>query len=296
MPELPEVETVCRGLSAALDGHRLVRVEQRRPDLRFPLPERFGERLTGRIVTGVRRRGKYILVVCDDDTVLLAHLGMSGRMVTAVPGVGPGPGSEAEAGAVPAAERPHPHDHIVFETAEGVRVTFRDARRFGFMDLTTQAALATHPRLVGLGPEPLAPAFTGAVLADRLAGRATTLKAALMDQATVAGLGNIYVSESLFRAGLSPLRLCRSVTAPQAGRLVRAIRAVLTEAIAAGGSSLRDYVQASGELGFFQHRFAVYGRAGQACPGCDCEPATTGGIRRLVLSNRSTFYCPRRQR
>lgn len=289
MPELPEVETVCRGLATALVGRSLVRVVQRRPDLRFPLPEGFADRLTGRRVLAVRRRAKYILVSCQDETVLLAHLGMSGRMVIAPGAPAGGPGPEP-------ALAEHPHDHIVFETCAGDRVTFRDARRFGFMDLTTTAALAAHPRLVGLGPEPLDPAFTGPVLAARLAGRGTSLKAALMDQGTVAGLGNIYVSESLFRAGLSPARASRTVTGRRAARLAAAIRAVLTEAIAAGGSSLRDYVQASGELGYFQHRFAVYGRAGQACPGCDCDPAVSGGIVRLVQGNRSTFYCPRRQR
>jgi len=282
MPELPEVETVCRGLAMALVGRRLVRVIQRRPDLRFPLPTCFVARLTDRRVTAVRRRGKYILIHCDDDTVLLAHLGMSGRMVTTKP--------------TPDDAPLHPHDHILFETCEGVRITFRDARRFGFMDLTTMAALPVHPRLVGLGPEPLEPGFTGAALSARLGGRATSLKAALMDQATVAGLGNIYVSESLYRAGLSPLRAAGTVLGRRAARLAGAIRTVLTEAIESGGSSLRDYVQASGELGYFQHRFAVYGKAGQACPDCDCDPADTGGIVRLVQANRSTFYCPRRQR
>ncbi len=284
MPELPEVETVCRGLAAKLEGRRLARVVQRRPDLRFPLPERLAERLTGRRVESIARRGKYILVHLDDGMVLLAHLGMSGRLV-----ISPAP-------APPARFAPSRHDHVILETEDGSVVAFNDARRFGMMDLTPARQLGEHRLLAGLGPEPLADGFDGTVLARGLAGRLTPIKAALLDQRVVAGLGNIYVSEALFAARLSPRRLAGSVSGRRAGRLATAIREVLSRAIAAGGSSLRDYVQASGELGYFQHAWAVYDREGERCPGCTCNPAATGGIRRIVQSNRSTFYCPVRQR
>ena len=279
MPELPEVETVCRGLAPRLTGRRLVRVEVRRPNLRLPFPEGMAGRLMGRRVTAVRRRAKYLLIHLDDGAVVIAHLGMSGRMVI------------AEAPAAP----PGKHDHVVLETDDGAVVSFNDARRFGLMIMTTEAELAAHPLLAGLGPEPLSKAFTPAVLSARLAGRFTPIKAALLDQRVVAGLGNIYVSEALFHAGISPLREAHSVAGPATKKLVPAIRSVLRAAIEAGGSSLRDYVQASGELGYFQHSFAVYDRAGAACPGCTCDAARTGGIARLVQANRSTFWCPRRQ-
>lgn len=280
MPELPEVETVCRGLRPVLEGRLLRRVEQRRPDLRFPLPERFVERLSGRRLGRVERRAKFVLAHLDSGETLICHLGMSGRMLL------------VDDPALPYEK----HDHVVLETEEGRQVRFNDARRFGFMDLWPTEGLAQHPMLAPLGPEPLSNAFNGPVLAAALAGRMSPIKAALLDQRVVAGLGNIYVSEALFFAGLSPRRLAATVQGLRAERLAAAVRDVLTRAIAAGGSSLRDYVQASGELGYFQHAWAVYGREGEACPGCDCEPARSGGIRRLVQSNRSTFYCPRRQR
>ncbi|MEX0759137.1 MAG: bifunctional DNA-formamidopyrimidine glycosylase/DNA-(apurinic or apyrimidinic site) lyase [Tistlia sp.] len=280
MPELPEVETVCRGLRPVLEGRLLRRVEQRRPDLRFPLPERFVERLTGQRLTRIERRAKFILAHLQGGETLLCHLGMSGRMLL------------VDDPALPAEK----HDHVVLETDEGRQVRFNDARRFGFMDLWPTEGLAQHPMLAPLGPEPLSNSFNGPVLAAALSGRTSSIKAALLDQRVVAGLGNIYVSEALFHAGLSPRRLAGSVQGGRAERLAAAVRDVLIRAIAAGGSSLRDYVQASGELGYFQHAWAVYGREGQACPGCDCEPGAGGGIRRLVQSNRSTFYCPRRQR
>lgn len=279
MPELPEVETVCRGLAPHLEGRVLTRVVQRRANLRIPFPPRFSERLTGRRVAAVRRRAKYILIHLDDGTVLLAHLGMSGRMV-----IGPAPAPE-----------PATHDHVVFETDGGSVVTFNDARRFGLMDLTEESALAAHPMLRSLGPEPLGNDFSGPVLAERLAGRMSPIKAALLDQTVVAGLGNIYVSEALFGAGLDPTRMAATVTGAAAERLARCIREVLERAIEAGGSTLRDHRQASGELGYFQHQFAVYDRAGEPCPGCTCDVAKTGGIARIVQSGRSTFYCPRRQ-
>ncbi|AWK87884.1 bifunctional DNA-formamidopyrimidine glycosylase/DNA-(apurinic or apyrimidinic site) lyase [Azospirillum thermophilum] len=280
MPELPEVETVCRGLAPHLEGRLLVRVEQRRPNLRTPFPADFVARLTGRRVESVRRRAKYILIRLDDGCVLLAHLGMSGRMIITP-------------------QRPESygtHDHVVFETDAGTVVTFNDARRFGLMDLTTAETLADHPMLRALGPEPLGNEFSGPVLAERLAGKMTPIKAALLDQSVVAGLGNIYVSEALFQAGIDPTRLAATVTGEEADRLAAAIRDVLARAIAAGGSSLRDYRQASGELGYFQHQFSVYDREGQPCPGCDCDVARTGGIRRIVQAGRSTFYCASRQR
>jgi formamidopyrimidine-DNA glycosylase len=279
MPELPEVETVCRGLAACLEGRRLIEVVQRRPDLRFPLPRGFARRLTGRRVVSIGRRAKYILAHLDDGEVLICHLGMTGRML-----VGSGR-PELEI-----------HDHVVFFAEGDVTVRFNDARRFGFMDLTPAARLGQHKLLKGLGPEPLGPDFDGPRLAAALAGKRTPIKAALLDQRVVAGIGNIYASEALFRAGLSPRRLARSVQGERAERLARSVTEVLAEAIAAGGSSLRDYVQTDGELGYFQHRWRVYEHEGEACPGCDCDAAATGGIRRIVQSGRASFYCPRRQK
>lgn len=280
MPELPEVETVCRGLALRLEGRRIAAVEQRRADLRFPLPARFARRLEGRRIVSIGRRAKYILMHLDDGWVLLCHLGMSGRMLLSDR---PPPAYEA-------------HDHVILTADDGTVLRFNDARRFGMMDLVREADLEHHKLLAGLGPEPLGNGFSGPVLAAALRGKRTPIKAAILDQRVVAGVGNIYASESLFRAGLSPRRLARTVLGERAERLAAAIRQVLGEAIAAGGSSLRDYVQTSGELGYFQHRWAVYEREGERCPGCDCDPTAGGGIRRLVQSGRSTFYCPRRQR
>lgn len=282
MPELPEVETVVRGLRPRLEGVRLTGVAQRRADLRQPLPERFAARLLGRRVIKIDRRAKYILVYLDDDQVLLCHLGMSGRLVLL--------------GASEARATPGPHDHVILTTDRGDELRFNDARRFGLLDLVAADGLDGHRLLSDLGPEPLGNEFSGPVLARRLAGKRTPIKAALLDQRVVAGLGNIYVSESLFFAGLSPRRGAHSVQGGRAERLARAIRDVLLRAIEAGGSSLRDYVQASGELGYFQHAWAVYGREGQPCPGCTCDCAGGGGIRRIVQSNRATFYCGTRQR
>jgi formamidopyrimidine-DNA glycosylase len=280
MPELPEVETVCRGLAPHLEGRVLVRVDQNRSNLRTPFPADFVARLTGRRVESVRRRAKYILMGLDDGTVLIVHLGMSGRMLIAPE----------------RPESPGKHDHVVFEVETGTTVTFNDARRFGLMDLTTADGLADHPMLRALGPEPLGNEFSGPALAERLAGKMTPIKAALLDQSVVAGLGNIYVSEALFLARLSPTRSAATISGAKADRLAAAIREVLGRAIEAGGSSLRDYRQASGELGYFQHQFAVYDRAGQPCPGCSCDVAATGGVQRIVQSGRSTFYCATRQR
>ena len=275
MPELPEVETVRRGLALKISGRRIVRAELRRPDLRRPFPPALAARLDGARIGALGRRGKYILIELDADGLLLLHLGMSGRVT-------------ADRAALPDA----PHDHVVLTLDDGTVIRFNDPRRFGTLDYVKRGEENRHPLLAGLGPEPREPGFDGASLATKLAGRLTPIKAALLDQRVVAGLGNIYVCEALFRARLSPRRVAASIGLGRAARLVAAIRSVLSEAIAAGGSSLRDYVQADGALGYFQHHWAVYGREGGACPGCDCG----AGVRRIVQSGRSTFFCAKRQR
>ncbi len=274
MPELPEVETVCRGLESSLVGHQLTKVIQRRPDLRWPLPENFAERLQGRTVKRLYRRAKFILADLDDDYVWMTHLGMSGRMFIheeSAPVLGK-------------------HDHIVIETDGGHTIIFQDHRRFGMMDLVIGKNLKNHRLLSGLGPEPLGNSFNGVTLSDALRGRRTPIKSALLNQKVVAGLGNIYVCEALFHSGISPRRLATSIPGRRAERLAPAIRDVLTKAIAKGGSTLRDYVQASGELGYFQHEFSVYGREGQPCASC-AKP-----VSRLVQAGRSTFFCSNCQR
>ncbi|TCS65119.1 bifunctional DNA-formamidopyrimidine glycosylase/DNA-(apurinic or apyrimidinic site) lyase [Varunaivibrio sulfuroxidans] len=282
MPELPEVETVRCGLVSSLEGRVLRRVTVRRAGLRKPFPNDFAARLTDARVIAVRRRAKYLLVDLSSDETLIWHLGMSGQVRIE---------GEADVKTPLGA-----HDHVVFETDRGVRVVFRDPRRFGLMALCATADVDRHPLLEKLGPEPTDRAFDGAFLAARLRGRKTSIKAALMDQSIIAGLGNIYVCESLYRAGLSPRRSAHTVQGGRATRLADAVRAVIAEAIAAGGSSLRDHRQTNGELGYFQHRFAVYGRVGERCPDCTCTPSHTGGIRRIVQNGRSTFYCATRQR
>lgn len=282
MPELPEVETVMRGLAGVLEGRVIRAASVARPDLRWPFPAGLAERLAGAHVEGFRRRGKYMLMRLSGGDSVLIHLGMSGRMV-------------AQPADAPGDRLPVLHEHIALETADGVRIGFVDPRRFGCMDLVPTAAEDGHRLLAGLGPEPLEPAFTPAVLGAALRGRRTPLKAALLDQKVVAGLGNIYVSEALFRARLSPLRTASSVTDEEAGRLVPAIRAVLEESIEAGGSSLRDYVHADGGIGFFQERFKVYGREGLPCEECP-GPPDCPGILRTVQAGRASFHCPRLQR
>ncbi len=285
MPELPEVETVRRGLIPVLQGRRILRAEVRRKGLRIPFPEGLEDWLTGRRVSAITRRAKYMLVGFEaTDEALVVHLGMSGRMV--VTGAG---GANLEVA-------PGLHDHVILETDGGARILFNDARRFGMMTLVKRTEIDAHPLFAGLGPEPLGPAFTGPVLADRLAGKITPIKSALLDQRVVAGLGNIYVCEALYRAGISPRRKAANIGRRRAERLVRAIQAVLSEAIEAGGSSLRDHRQPSGELGYFQHNFAVYGREGAPCPRCAGQRSGCAGIRRLVQGGRSTFYCPELQR
>lgn len=274
MPELPEVETVRRGLLPAMEGRLIERAEVNRPDLRFALPERMADRLTGARVMALRRRSKYILADLDSGETLLIHLGMSGRML--VSGVTLGDFFFDH----PAPEK---HDHVVLHLEGGARVTFNDARRFGAMDLMQTATAESHPLLAQIGPEPMGNAFDGAYLAARLQGRNTPIKSALLDQRLVAGLGNIYVCEVLFRAGIAPSRLAGQIT--DAAALVPIIREVLAEAIEAGGSSLKDYRRTDGELGYFQKAFAVYGREGEACLTCG-QP-----IQRITQSGRSSFFC-----
>jgi formamidopyrimidine-DNA glycosylase len=279
MPELPEVETVMQGLRQRLEGRVIVTATAHRPDMRWPFPEGLQKRLTGARVTGFRRRGKYILMRLTGGDSVLLHLGMSGRMVLSP-------------------LRPNMltlHEHLVLETDDGWRLGFVDPRRFGSVDLVPTRQEDSHKLLSGLGPEPLDAAFSPALLSAALAGKRTPIKAALLDQKVVAGLGNIYVSEALFRARLSPLRSAHTIPGTRASRLVPAIKETLHEAIAAGGSSLRDYVQPDGELGYFQHAWKVYGREGEACERCPGRPACPG-IRRITQSGRSTFYCPRTQR
>jgi len=310
MPELPEVETVRRGLEPVLAGRVLAQVEQRRADLRWPLPERFAERLTGRRVTGPSRRSKYPLIGLErggtaPEETWIVHLGMSGRILVTPSDSRPEPSPTRGEGAAPrpapaeilgefhhALATPGKHDHVVVVTDRGDVVTYNDARRFGAMDLWPTARLETHPLLAGLGPEPLGNAFSGAALAEALAGKRTPIKAALLDQRIVAGLGNIYVCEALHRAGINPKRIAGSLSRPRIERLAAEIVATLTDAIAAGGSSLRDYRRADGELGYFQHSFRVYDREGAPCPTDGCR----GTVRRLAQSGRSSFYCPTCQR
>jgi len=279
VPELPEVETVRRGLLPRLVGRRLVRVLQRRRDLRVPLPHRFAQRVEGRQVLGIDRRAKYLLIRLDDSQTLIAHLGMSGRMTLH--------------DAASAADHPFDrHDHVVFETDQGWQVRFNDARRFGLMLLERDDAVPRHKLFKDLGPEPLDDSFDGAALAERLVRRRTPIKAALLDQKTLVGVGNIYACEALFLAGISPRRSAHTVQGERAQRLVTAIKKVLLRSIDDGGSTLRDHIQPGGELGYFQTRFNVYDRAGAVCPTRDCGRT----VRRLVQSGRSTFYCSHCQR
>lgn len=283
MPELPEVETVRRGLAPVMENQTIVKALVNRADLRWPFPPDMAARLTGRQVTGLRRRSKYILVDLDSGETLLIHLGMSGRMLVSGDPLGVFVQNH------PAAMK---HDHVVFEMANGARITFNDPRRFGAMDLLETARAADHKLLALIGPEPLGNDFNEPYLVAALAGRNVAIKSALLDQRIVAGLGNIYVCEALFRARILPERRAGQISAAQVAGLVPIIRQVLQDAIAAGGSSLRDFRQADGELGYFQHSFDVYGREGQACRAAGCD----GKIMRIVQGGRSSFYCPQCQR
>ncbi|HXZ21719.1 MAG TPA: bifunctional DNA-formamidopyrimidine glycosylase/DNA-(apurinic or apyrimidinic site) lyase [Pseudolabrys sp.] len=284
MPELPEVETVRRGLAPAMEGERFAKVEVRRGDLRWPLPKGFAQRLHGKIVEGLGRRAKYLLADLSSGDVLMMHLGMSGSFRV---GKNSAPGRYYHE-----RSRSRSHDHVVFHMSNGMVVTFNDPRRFGSMKLVPRAKLESEPLLRALGPEPLGNEFDATMLARACAGKKTSLKAALSDQRVVAGLGNIYVCEALFRARLSPKRIASTIADrygnpdERAQRLVEAIKAVLTDAIEAGGSSLRDHRRADGSLGDFQHNFQVYDREGEPCPSCK------GKIKRIVQAGRSTFYCP----
>ncbi len=275
MPELPEVETVMRGLAGKLTGRVISRATLHRADLRWPIPPALGPALTGATVLGFRRRGKFILMRLGSGLSVLIHLGMSGRMLIDAPFA--------------------LHEHLTLETADGTRIGFIDPRRFGALDLMATDAEDSHKLLAAMGPEPLGNYFSAPYLLAALAGKATPIKAALLDQHIVAGIGNIYASEALFRAKISPRRLAGSLGLARVERLVPAIRETLTEAIAAGGSSLRDYVQPSGELGYFQHAWKVYRRTGEACERCPGLPACAG-IRTIVQTGRSSFYCPMTQR
>lgn len=288
MPELPEVETVRRGLEPVLTGATIVRADIRRPDLRWPFPDGMAKQLEGNRVEQLRRRSKYLLADLSSGESLLVHLGMSGRIL-----IYPG---DRDRVAVGKFAHPHPalekHDHVVLDLETGARIVFNDPRRFGAMDLLQTSAQDSHRLLVQLGPEPLGNDFHSAYLADRFDGKRAPVKAALLDQRNVAGLGNIYVCEALHRSGISPKRQAGHLSQSQIDRLVRDIRDVLDEAIAAGGSSLRDYRQTDGDLGYFQHRFRVYGREGAPCSTPDCQ----GAIARIVQSGRSSFFCPQCQR
>ena len=287
MPELPEVETVRRGLLPAMEGVRLARAELRRDGLRWPFPPDMGARLDGARIVALRRRSKYLLLDTDRDDTLIIHLGMSGRMV--VSGLrGPHAPGQFHFDH-PAVEK---HDHVIFHMENGARITFNDPRRFGAMDICTTSTLAQHKLIAGLGPEPLGNDFSAPYLASRLKGRKIPVKAALLDQRIIAGLGNIYVCEALFRAGISPTRAAGRIGPVRIESLTGAIRQTLRDAIDAGGSSLRDYRQADGELGYFQHAFRVYGREDAPCMTPDCK----GNIRRIVQSGRSSFYCAQCQR
>ncbi|NDV02549.1 bifunctional DNA-formamidopyrimidine glycosylase/DNA-(apurinic or apyrimidinic site) lyase [Pseudoroseicyclus tamaricis] len=277
MPELPEVETVRRGLAPAMEGQRIAEAQVRREGLRWPFPERLAERLAGRRVELLGRRSKYILAGLEGGETMILHLGMSGRMTIS----GQAPGSFHHERATP-----ETHDHVILDMENGARVALNDARRFGALDLWPTEMIETHRLLAGLGPEPLGNGFDAAYLAGRLEGRKLPIKAALMDQKIVAGLGNIYVCEALHRARISPKRPSGGLSRAAVDRLVTAIRAVLVEAIEAGGSSISDHRQTSGELGYFQHTFRVYGREGEPCPTCGRQ------VQRLVQSGRSTFWCP----
>ncbi|WP_420412555.1 bifunctional DNA-formamidopyrimidine glycosylase/DNA-(apurinic or apyrimidinic site) lyase [Roseibium sp.] len=293
MPELPEVETVKRGLAPTFEGGQLIRVDQNRPDLRFPFPSDFVDRLTGRVVTSLSRRSKYLLADIDCGDVLIMHLGMSGSFRIENDADNTTPGSFA----LERSKDPK-HDHVVFhlksKDGAAARVIYNDPRRFGFMDLVARPELEAHPYFKDLGLEPLGNALNGDVLAGLFAGRKSPLKAALLNQKLIAGLGNIYVCEALWRSGLSPKRLAGTLVTKsgrptaKANLLAENIRQTLEDAIKVGGSSLKDHTQADGSLGYFQHSFAVYDREGESCRTPTCK----GTIARIVQSNRSTFYCP----
>lgn len=279
MPELPEVETVCRGLAKALIGARITAAAAHRKDLRLPMPKNLAANITGRTIVNVKRRAKYILIALDNNQTLLLHLGMSGRLVL----------SQDD---LPLRK----HDHISLSFNNGMHARFNDPRRFGICDLVPTDEIQKHKLLRHLGIEPLGGDLTASRLVALLGGRKTSIKIALLDQRLVVGIGNIYASEALFHASINPKRFAGSIKYGEIKKLVPAIRKVLNAAIKAGGSSLRDYVRADGELGYFQHHFAVYDRTGLKCPGCICDISKTKGIHRITQGARSTFYCATKQK
>lgn len=281
MPELPEVETVRRGLTPAMQGQIIARLQVNRPDLRFPFPDRFIERVEGARITLMGRRAKFLVAELSTEDALIMHLGMSGRFTVDTEATAD---FHQNAGPNPA------HDHVIFHMSNGATVTYNDPRRFGFMELWPMDQLDRYPRIEHLGPEPLSNQFNAAYLGDALRGKSAPIKSALLDQAIVAGLGNIYVCEALFRSGISPRRKAQSVAGKRAERLAPAINEVIAEAIAAGGSSISDFASASGELGYFQKHFSVYDREGAPCDACGSE------IKRIVQSGRSSFFCSACQR
>lgn len=283
MPELPEVETVRRGLQPALEGARLTRVQAFRPDLRFPLPERFAERLTGARIERLNRRAKYLLAELDTGQTWVTHLGMTGRFQISAKGTADVPGVFHHT-----VEADPKHRWVRIETDAGAIVDYFDPRRFGYMDLIPTEALDAHPYFSGLGPEPMGNAFSAERLKAAFAGKSQNVKATLLDQRVVAGLGNIYVCEALHRARINPNTAAGRIAPARLDRLAATVREVLAEAIEAGGSTLRDFAHADGELGYFQHAFRVYDREHEPCP----TPTCRGVVKRIVQAGRSTFYCP----
>lgn len=282
MPELPEVETVMRGMERALTGKVIQGAQIRRPDLRVPFPDDLVARLQGQTITNFRRRAKYILMTLSSGETFILHLGMSGRVLIMPDGQG---------------IVPEKHDHLLWDTKDGIRFIYRDPRRFGMVYMIgVNEEIEAHPAFRAMGPEPLGNEFAGPVLYERLKNKKTPVKSALLDQRVVAGLGNIYVCEALYRAGLHPQKQAGEISAEQCDELAAHIRDVLTEAIKSGGSTLKDYRHTDDGLGYFQHSFAVYDREGLACPACDCDMIETGGIKRIVQSGRSSFYCPQKQK
>lgn len=278
MPELPEVETVMRGLEKAVRGGVIEKADVRRKDLRVPFPANLKKKIEGRRIDRFVRRAKYIRAHLDDGSVLVLHLGMSGRILIA------------------RGHTPQKHDHLILQMADGVHVVFNDPRRFGLVYLIREDDVETHKAFKGLGPEPLGNDFSGPVLEERLRGKKVAIKQALLDQRVVAGVGNIYACEALYESGIAPTRASGTIKGEKAEKLAAAIRNVLNRAIKAGGSTLRDHRQTNGELGYFQHEFRVYDREGGQCALCGCEGRKTGAIRRIVQGGRSTFYCPVHQK
>ncbi len=287
MPELPEVETVRRGMAQIMTGRTITGLVQRRPDLRVPFPERLKARTEGQVIDMLTRRAKYILMHLSGGEVLILHLGMSGRVLLLPP--------EKTSRAAPPYD-PQKHDHLLMTLDNGAQMVFNDARRFGFVLLAPSSGLDAHPSLASLGPEPLGNDFSAPLLQDRFRGRTALVKTMLLDQRIVAGLGNIYVCEALYEAGIDPRRPAGTINEGECTLLAAAIRAVLEKAIAAGGSTLRDHRQADGSLGYFQHQFSVYDRAGMACPLCRKDGSLNCAVERIIQAGRATYFCAERQK